>query len=613
MLQDKSGPAWALALVSLFFLGVSLFLNVPVIHNSSSEGVVGFLPGDQSTYYAMAQSLAFDRDLEWTPLDLVRYDKDFAAGPLGLFLKRVKRPEGERLYYAKNLAYPLFAAPFVRAFGPNGPFVLHAVLLFLVLLMGWSYFNLAASPGLSLLRVLTFVFASVAWLYYLWISPELFNLALVFTSLFLWLYKQRSREAGFPPAGPGMAWLRRFLLSDASDYLAAFVGGIAVYFKPPNVAVLGPILLWHLLHKKILKSAGLALAAGLSIGLLFGANVLLTHEWNYQGGERKSFYYSYPYERPGVTFDSAPGQEMTADGYMEKSLISAKYVPINLFYYFFGRYTGVAWYFFPAFLFLILFAAGKKSLDRWLILAALGGEILIYVILMPTNYGGGGGSLANRYFLGIYPFFLFLSGPRIRRSEIGVSWGVAALLLSQMFISPIQTSMHPSTQRKRFPFTLFPIEKTLINELPTNTNPYAFRLEWIDPPPNNQFLYFLNDNFHKKERTEAGWWTLGDRALDIMLRTFFPAKEVRLHLTGNLRQANKVTVGVEGKTKTVVLGPGERATLTFPVGDGFTIRASHQYRMSIRADKGAFPYYEDRKSGDRRWIGVFFTPEVIGR
>jgi hypothetical protein len=63
----------------------------------------------------------------------------------------------------------------------------------------------------------------------------------------------------------------------------------------------------------------------------------------------------------------------------------------------------------------------------------------------------------------------------------------------------------------------------------------------------------------------------------------------------------------------VVLGPGERATLTFPVGDGFTIRASRQYRMSIRADKGAFPYYEDRKSSDRRWIGVFFTPEVIGR
>jgi hypothetical protein len=614
MLQDKSGPAWALALVAIFFLGVSLFLNLPVIHNSSSEGVVGFLPGDQSTYYAMAQSLAFDGDLEYKLLDLVRYNQDFAAGPLGLFLKQVKRPDGEHLYYAKNLAYPLFAAPFVRVFGPNGPLVLHAVLLFLVLLMGWSYFSLAAPPGPSLLRVLTFLFASVAWLYYLWISPEIFNLSLVFASLFLWLYKHRSREAGDPPPGPGMGWWRRFLLSNASDYLAAFVGGIAVYAKPPNVAVLGPILLWHLLRKKILKTAGLTLAAGVSIVLLFGLTVLLTSDWNYQGGERKSFYFTYPYERPGVTFDNAPAsQSMTSDGYAGWALISAKYVPINLFYYFFGRYTGVAWYFFPAFLFLILFFIGKKSLDRWLLLAALAGEILIYVVLMPTNYGGGGGSLANRYFLGIYPFFLFLAGPRIRRSEITLSWGVAALLLGQMFISPIQTAMHPSTQGKRFPFTLFPIEKTLINDLQTNTNPYAFRLEWIDPRPNNQFLYFLNDNFHKKERTEAGWWTLGDRELDMMLRTFFPVKEVRFHLTGNLRQSNAVTMEVDGRRQTAVLGPGEQATLTFPVGEGFTIRESHQYRIKIGAAKGAFPYFEDRKSTDRRWLGVFFTPEVVGR
>jgi len=613
MLQDKSGSAWAIALVSLFFLGVALFLNLPVIHNASSEGVVGFLPGDQSTYFAMAQSLAFDGDLEYTSLDLVRYEQDFAAGPLGLFLKRVKRPEGERLYYAKSLAYPLFAAPFVRTFGPNGPLVLHAILIFLVLLMGWSYFNLVNAPGLSFLRVMTFLFASIAWIYFLWISPEIFNLTLVFTALFLWLYKHRSREAGFPPAGPGTGWIRRFLMSDASDYLAAFVAGIAVNSKPTNVAVLGPILLWPLLHKKILKTAGLALAAALSIGLLFGTTALLTSDWNYQGGARKSFYYSYPYERPGVTFDTAPGQEMTADGYMEKSLIPAKFVPVNLFYYFFGRYTGIAWYFFPAILFLLLFIAGRKSLDRWLLLIALAGEILIYLILMPTNYGGGGGSLANRYFLGIYPFFLFLPAIRIRRWEINLSWGVAALLLGQMFISPVQTSMHPSTQGKRFPFTLFPIEKTLINELPTNINPYAFRLQWIDPPPNNQFLYFLNDNFHKKERTEAGWWTLGDRKLDIMLRTFFPAKEVRLHITGNIRQANTVTVEVEGRKQTVVLGPSEKTTLAFPVGDGFTLLLSHQYRIKIRAEKGAFPYYEDRRSTDRRWLGVFFAPEIVGR
>jgi hypothetical protein len=613
MLQEKTGANSALLLVALLFLGISLFLNMPVIHNSSTEGVRGFLPGDQSTYYAMAQSIAFDGDLEYTRKDLLRYNEDFAAGPLGIFLKRVKTGAGEKLFYAKNFAYSLFAAPFVRVFGPNGPLVFHALLLFLLLLMGYAYFSLANSPGLSLLRVLTFLFASVAWIYWLWIAPDFFNLVLVFSALFLWQFKHRSREAGYPPAAVLPGWMRRFLLSDASDYLAAFIAGIAVYSKPPNVAVLGPILLWQLLHKKYIKVAGLAVTAAVSIGILFGTNFLMTSEWNYQAGERKSFYYRYPYERPDLTFDSAPGQPMTADGYLGKSLIPAKFVPLNIFYYFFGRYTGVAWYFFPAFLFLLLFIAGRKSLDRWLILIALAGEILVYIVLMPTNYGGGGGSLANRYFVGIYPLFLFLPAVRIRRWEINLSWGVAALLLGQIFVSPFQATSNPSTQGKRFPFTLFPVERTLLTELPTNTNPLAMRLQWMHPATNDRFLYFLNDNFNKKERTEDGWWTLGDRELDIMLRTFFPIQEVVFHLTGNPRQANEITMSVEGKTRKITLGPSEKADLRFPVDDGFQIRVSHQYRIKLRAAKGATPYIENRRSTDPRWLGVFFLPEVVGR
>jgi hypothetical protein len=104
MLQDKAGAKSALWLVALLFLGISLFLNMPVIHNSSTEDVKGFLPGDQSTYYAMAQSIAFDGDLEYTRKDLLRYDEDFAAGPLGLFLKRKKTGDSEKLFYDKTFA-----------------------------------------------------------------------------------------------------------------------------------------------------------------------------------------------------------------------------------------------------------------------------------------------------------------------------------------------------------------------------------------------------------------------------------------------------------------------------------------------------------------------------
>lgn len=606
MLQEKKGPRAALLLVSLFFLGFSLFINLPVLDQ-------GFLAGDQAVYYAMAQSLAFDGDIEYTKKDLVRYKEDFPAGPNGIFLRRVKEGGREKLFYAKNIVYSLFAAPFVRVFGPNGPLVFHSVLLFLLLLMGFSFFSLANSPGISLLRVLTFLFASVAWIYFLWIGPDFFNLFLVFTVLFLWLSKVRTKDHGSLGAEAMKSRFQRFLLSRASDYLAAFIAGIAVYSKPPNVAIMGPILLWTLIKRKYVKSLAMVICFCLSLGLLFGTTFLLLKDWNYQGGERRSFYFHFPYEKDSYTFDTAPNEPMSADGYLGRTLRPVKFVFHNIFYYFFGRFTGITWYFFPAFLFLILFAVGKKSLDQWLLLVALAGEILIYIIMMPDNYGGGGGSLANRYFLNIYPLFLFLPRMKIKPKEIFVSWAMAAVFLSQILISPLQASMRPSTHGKKLPFTLLPVEMSLINNLPTNTEPPAFRQEWGQPLFKDRFLYFLNDNFNQKHSTENGWWTLGDRKADIVLRTFFPVREVVFHLLSNPRLSNKITVTVDGKTQRITLGANEKALLRFPVGNGFQDRQSHCYRLKIKAEKGSSPYYENEASQETRWLGVFFELEVIAK
>ena len=605
MLQDARGAWAALLLVSFAFLGFALFANLPVLHQ-------GFLFADQAVYFSMAQSLAFDGDIEYTKKDLVRYMEDFAAGPNGIFLKRVRKDGQEKLFFAKNFAYPLFAAPFVRIFDSNGPLVFHSVLLFLLLLMGFSYFSLGNSPGLSLLRVLTFLFASVAGVYFLWISPDFFNLFLIFTVLFLWLYKVRYKDRGEPAADSVPTRWQRFLLSGASDYLAAFIAGIAVYSKPPNIAVVGPFLLWTLYKKKYARAAGILLGFALSFGILFGTTYLMTSDWNYQGGERKTFYSNFPLEKDGVTFDNT-GWPMTATGYVERTLRPVKFVFYNIFYYFFGRFTGITWYFFPAVLFLILFVLGKKSFDRWLILVALAGEILIYIVLMPDNYGGGGGSLGNRYFLGIYPLFLFLPDIKIKTKEFLVAWGMAALFIGQILLAPLQSSARPSTHGKKPPFTLLPVELTLINELPTNTNPYAFRQQWGSPSYEDRFVYFLNDNFNRKDPGEEGWWTLGDRKTDFILRTFFPVKEVAVHLLSNPRLSNRITVTVNGRTQRVTLGANEKATLRFPVGNGFQDRQAHLYRLKIKADKGSIPYFENESSQERRRLGVFFELEVVAK
>jgi hypothetical protein len=632
MLPERKRALTAVAVITVVFLGFALFADLPVLHE-------GFLTADQASYYIIAQSLAYDHDLEYTKKDLIRYKEQFWAGPQGLFLKRVETPSGDKLYYAKSMAWALFAAPFVRVFGSNGPLVFHAILIFLLLLMGFSYFSLANSPGLSVLKIATFLFASVAGAYTLWIAPDFFNLFCVFAVLYLWLFKNRGRESesdSYAPPQPegasrereksgkntprksfGARW-KAFLLSDGSDYLAAAVAGIVAYAKPPNVAVFGPLLLWTILKKKWGKAALMVLVFVLVVAAFFGTNVLLTGEWNFQGGDRKSFYATsptegFPLERPEFTFDSClNSKEMSTDGYLKHAFsFSPALIPVNFLYFLFGRFSGMAWYFFPAVLALIFFFLGKKSLDRWLLLLAILGEILIYVVFMPDNFGGGGGSLANRYFMGIYPLFFFLPRLKIKPGGIVAAWGAAALLIAPILISPIQATHFPSLHAKHFPHTLFPVEMTLINDLPTNAEPTAFRQKWGMPKFEDRFLYFLNDNYHPKHESEDGFWTRGDRKLDLVLRTWIPVKEIVFHLLNGPRPENEISVTVNGKTKKITLAPLQRGDLRFPVGPGFQVIVSHLYRVKIKASKGSTPYFENEKSDEKRWLGVFFTPEII--
>jgi hypothetical protein len=610
MLQDRSSARTAILLLSGLFLGFALFANLPKLHE-------GFLVGDQAVYYAMAQSLAFDGDLEYTTRDLIRYENDFWAGPNGIFLKRVIRNGQEHLYYAKSFAFALFAAPFVRVFGPGGPLVFHALLLFLLLMMGWSYFALSNSPGLSFLRTVTFLGASVACVYAFWITPEFFNLFLVFSVLFLWLYKKRAAEHPLPE-GVRTGRLRRFLCSGGSDYLAAIVAGIVIFSKPTNALLTVPLFLatW-LTAKKFWKAVALGLVTAFVVAAFFAANWAWTGKWNYQGGERKSFAYHFPLETHEATFDSVGGNSMTTDGYVGRTALPVKEAvrigAWNFFFYFFGRFTGVAWYFFPALLFLFLFFRGRKNLDQWLILGAALAQILVYIIMMPDNYGGGGGSLANRYFMNIYPMFLFLPAAAIKKREIVVPWVMAVLFLAPILLTPLQTSASPSIHAKKFPFTLLPVEYTLINDLPTNTTPSAKRQQWGHPLQPDRFLYFLDDNYNPKHPDEDGWWTWGDKKADMILRTAFAVKEVIVHLLNNPRNDNTTTVTLDGQTQTIVLDSLQNGILRFTPGDGFRIKHSHQYRFKVRADKGSIPYHENRTSDEKRHLGVFFKLEIIPR
>jgi len=599
---EKKYALYIILIIFLFSLGFSLFANIQSLQEN-------FLFADEAIYFSMTQSLAQDGDIEYTRKDLIRYYRAFNAGPLGIFLKKGKN---NRIYFAKSFAYPLFAAPFVKLFGCNGFFVFHSFLLFLLLMMGFYYYSQSKSSSFSLLLILTFLFASITAVYFLWMTPDFFNLFLVFCVLFLWLYKRlphHQKNEKIPTSK-----LETLLISDWSDYLACLIAAIAVFSKPPNIVLMGPLLLDTLLRKRFLKVFLMTVVFLVVSGIFWGANQAVTGDWNYQGGERKTFYGAggYPLEKEHLTFDTAKGGLMTSEGYAQKHLYPPKVFIYNFFYYFFGRFSGITWYFFPAVLALFLFFIRKKQLYQWFILAALAGEILIFVILMPDNYAGGGGALGNRYFLSIYPLFFFLPGLKRDCKEIYISWVIASIFIAQILISPLQHSHYPATHAKKFPFNRLPVELTLVNNFPTNTNPAAHRQE---VGVKYTWLYFLDDNFLPRTSSKLekkGFWTRGPYKAEMILRTYYPIKEITFHILNNPRRQNEVSVRFCGEKKKIILGHKERGSVSFTPKRFFRMNQwIHVYKLSIKSDKGSIPHFEVNESDEKRYLGVYFEVDII--
>lgn len=599
MLSERRTFTVMIAFVFLFALGIALFTNLQALQRN-------FLFADEAVYFMMTDSLARDGDIEYTRNDLIRYYRVFNTDPKGIFLKQAK--DG-KLYYAKSWIYPLISAPFVKLFSANGFLVLHALLLGLLLLMGFRYTLSHNQSALSFLVIITFLFGSVAAVYFLWLQPDFFNCVLVFTVLFLWLYKHTSS-----PSENRAGRLESFLTSDASDYLACLVAGIAVFSKPPNLALMGPLILHTVLRRRWLKSLAMLLVCLVVAASLFGINQAITGEWNYQGGNRKTFYGEggYPLEKADLTFESAVGGVMTSEGYAAKHSYYPRVHLSNVFYYFFGRFTGVTWYFFPAVLALFLFATRKKHLHQWLIFLTLAGEILIFIVLMPDNYTGGGGALSNRYFLSIYPLFFFLPPPKIHIKHIGLSWIVAAVFIAQILVNPLQHSHFPATHAKRFPLKLLPVEMSLINNWPTSTHPPADRQE---VGTKYAWLYFLDDNFIPRTTSELekhGFWTRGPHRAEMVLKTFYPIRQITFRILNNPRLTNSVTVRFAGEKKTITLGHKEWGTVTFTPARVYRMNQwIHLYKLSVQAAKGSIPHYEEEDSEERRYLGAYFEMDIL--
>ena len=124
-----------------------------------------------------------------------------------------------------------------------------------------------------------------------------------------------------------------------------------------------------------------------------------------------------------------------------------------------------------------LFAfGGRRESWQWLLLATGLAECLLLIVWMPVNYHGGGGTLGNRYFMNIYPLYFFLPPWTLKplRSAL-VSWAVAGLFIMPILVDPFAASRLPGEHATSGAFKWLPVELSLVNNLPTNSDPAKFR------------------------------------------------------------------------------------------------------------------------------------------
>jgi hypothetical protein len=621
------------ALLALVLLCVYGGLAVSVDFPRAAIGI----QSDEATYYMMGHSLAEDGDLTYRRADLVRVWEEFPSGPAGLFLKKgrdVQRaglmlrppfvwfetapdPDGSRFYFGKAFIYPLVAAPLVKVFGTNGFLLLHALLLAVVAWCAFLFLHARAPAVPSALLAGAFIIVTVVPVYYVWITPELFNFAIVFLAYFLWLYKEVAPREAMPR---GMRWTS----GPVSDVAAAVLLGLATFSKVSNVLLFAPIALWLLWRRRPVSLITASLAFVVVAGGLFLVNTAITGDWNYQGGERRTYAWEFPFQTDASAFEVGTfmgRDEAQADVIFQESVFWTNFWN-NLKWYFVGRYSGLVAYFFPAVFALGLFLAGarRRPLWQWLVLGSAVAQILLFVITLPYTWFGGGGSVGNRYFMGFYGVFLFLLPPVASTLAAAVPWIVGGLFMAKLVLNPFTTSFYPGTYAEAGPLRMFPVELSNTNDLPINTD-RSTRIRWFGDDPDRQEgtkdpgfqIYFLDRNgFVEGDKT---FWVKGESRAEFLVKTDRPMKQYTLTLTAGAVPTT-VRAIFDGREQEVEVPAGGSRQFVFSMGQGFPYMKTDDglprfvWTASISSSNGFVPLFTEG-SDDTRFLGVRVRPRLV--
>lgn len=582
--------------------------------------LAGGFKSDEGTYVTMAFSLANDFDLKYEQRDLRRFGTLYGAGsngrpvgPEGIFLKKTARSTDAQLDFGKAFAYPLFAAPFARLGGLGGMFMFNILLLAICVYCAVRFATARLGNGWGPAIGVIFVAASSVPVWAFWLMPEVFNFTLVFVAYFLWLYKEvrpggRTRQQDFL----GGVW---------SDVAAAALIALATYSKPSNAALIAPLVTYALWKRAPAKATIVALVFVAGTGAWFGATRLIAGEWNYQSGARKTFYGNFPFDADGSTFETARNSNgmsvITGDAGQQKVSSDIlfpgdpRFWPLfrhNARYFVMGRDAGLIPYFFPGAVLLLLWAVRVRRAEfwQWCVLAAAAGTALILIFWFPYTWNGAGGPPGNRYYLSIYPLFLFLlpASTGAVTALVSVVGGLAFMwpLFAHPILAKNQPWLHPAT----VPLRWLPVERTMMNEIGERLLPARYKIPFGDP--RNAFLYRMDGNAYDGEpfADGFGFWIAGDASTEIVVATGFQNAHVRLTVTSPI--ANTFSANWGGARCALTLTPDNPQICDLYTNDAIWAHDSYFYSLKMRTSAGFVPADVHPPSADTRNLGVRVVP-----
>lgn len=373
------------------------------------------LVGDEATYLMQAQSLAWDHDLRYSRGDYDRFVEQWGTKPEGLILR--SGDGGRTLTYGKPASYAAWIAPFLHLSPTRGAALANALLLALAAVVAAWTLERRIGPAAPL-WVAVWIFASVTFAYVFWVHSDLFLMSLAALALAL--------TYGADPDEPRRRALLRWLAVGALLYLVAAS-------RPFYGTLLLPAALAVPRSQRKLGLSALVLVSGLLLAVSSFANLAEGDSWTPYGGERQSFDSSTGFPEVELAPESWKQQIATHGSRTWRAAdeFDARQSAWNVLYFLVGRHVGILPYFLPLLLGLVAFRRGE---GRGMLVVAVVLGAACFLLTRPFNFYGGGGAIADRYFLPLYPALWFAAARPAR-----ASWAVLAAVLAAPFLGPLWT------------------------------------------------------------------------------------------------------------------------------------------------------------------------------